>query len=118
VSGPDGRTRGPRFSGGYQFPRTHATGALERGEAILSERLAGPWRTLAELRPMTGGRPDVFEVSMTWAHIITGAGGSAQLLVLGEEDARESFRRLMAELERAGGEPPDVIPAAPNAKLL
>jgi hypothetical protein len=106
VSGPDGRTRGPRFSGGYQFPRTHATGALERGEAILSERLAGPWRTLAELRPMT------------WAHIITGAGGSAQLLVLGEEDARESFRRLMAELERAGGEPPDVIPAAPNAKLL
>jgi hypothetical protein len=88
---------GPRFSGGYQFPRTDSA-ALRHGEPILRERgLCGPWQAELQLLPMLGGMPDQFAVTLTWGGLTAPSSGSLQALIEGEDRARRAdtplFRR-------------------------
>lgn len=110
-------THGGRFVGGYQFPSTSAA-TLRRGEPLLHEdQLGGPWRAVVELVPMTGGRPDLFDVSMTWNHSGTRQTGAITCLVQGEGRAREAFRRTIAHLA-ARGAPPESIPVPPDTPIF
>lgn len=56
-------TYGPRFSGGYQFPRTNAA-PLHRGEAIREENLGAGAR--AWIVPLLGGRRKILEVGVEY----------------------------------------------------
>jgi hypothetical protein len=85
------RTYGPRFSGGYQFPRTNSA-RLTRGEPIRREELgAGAHVTVT---PLTGGRKKVFEVC---AFYEDQPGRWVQHAYIAEDEleAREWFERLV-----------------------
>lgn len=63
MSGPVGPTRGARFTGGYQFPRTHSA-RLKRGAPIRVEQLGDG--AIALVVPLTGGRLRQFDVCGQW----------------------------------------------------
>lgn len=107
---------GPRFTAGYQFPRTDATGSMTRGQAVLSEGPIGVWQARVELVPLVGGRPNLFSVEAVWSHTGTGDSGSISCLVQGEP-AREAYLRLVDHF-KAGHEPPDAVPVPPGTPLL
>ncbi len=56
-------TYGPRFSGGYQFPRTHAA-SLRREPPIKGTVLAGG--ATIQVVPLTGGRATKYDVCASW----------------------------------------------------
>lgn len=88
------KTYGPRFSAGYQFPRT-SSARLSRGEPIVSETIPGVGTV--EIVPLEGGRRRQWDVCAVWT-TREGDGKSSTFIATDELQARAEFARLMREL--------------------
>jgi hypothetical protein len=87
-------THGPRFSHGYQFPRTDSA-RLGRGEAIRRERIPGVGTV--EIVPLTGGRRRQWDVCATWTDS-DGNGCASTYIATDELEANTEFVKLIREL--------------------
>lgn len=92
------KTRGPRFSGGYQFPRTNAA-RLKRGEPIREERLGNG--AVLRIVPLTGGLRKQFDVCGQWTKRAPDGPifVTDSTIVRDELEARLEYARLV---QRAG----------------
>lgn len=95
---------GPRYTGGYQFPSTNAV-TLTRGEPVRRAGPFGPSRATIELVPLTGGRPDYFDVCIE--HNDGRRSGVFSCPTLGRDEAERLFRERAAQLE-AGVHPDEL----------
>lgn len=87
---------GPRFSGGYQFPRTDSA-RYTRGEPIRRQAFANG--ASVTITPLTGGRRKIFEVCASyeeeprrWVQHVYNA--------VDELEARAWFERFCRKAER------------------
>ena len=87
-------TAGPRFSGGYQFPRSNAA-RLERGKPIQADRTPkGEWVMIV---PLTGGIRKTFDVCAFYQD----PGGTwinHSYIAADELQARAAYRQLHQEV--------------------
>lgn len=89
-------TYGPRFSHGYQFPRT-SSARLTREAPIRREEVPGVG--YAQIVPLVGGRRRLFDVCAVWTDPQRN-GYSSTYIATDELEARAEFVKLMAELRR------------------
>lgn len=102
MQGPARPTRGSRFSGGYQFPRTDQQSYRRERPLRVVALLGG---ACAEIVPLVGsGGRLMFDVCGRW----TARGGdgepvhvSSSTIVLDQLEATVEFTRLVREIERA-----------------
>lgn len=96
---------GSRFSGGYQFGRTASiTGRREK--PIRVDGPLGPDGAMLELVPITGGRPETFDVVSRATTIRDGHPHetAASNIVVGRQAADREYVATLKHL-RAGREP-------------
>jgi hypothetical protein len=97
------RTYGPRFNGGYQFPRTNSA-KLRRLPPIRVERLGDGAKV--EVVPLAGSRERLYDVCGQWT-APDGMSVSSTFLAHDELQAGAEFGRLVDVIVRARQSCPD-----------